>query len=90
VISSLFTVTTTGDEPGFRTRIGIAALSPGCSVTGSGGTETAIERGPLRLGTADGAAATPSGTAMVHAMTATTPASHPLSRLPLVLSPRHV
>ena len=83
-IPSLFTVTVTGDAPGFTTRIGIAAVSPGVSVTGSGGTETAIERGPVRPGAGEDAAETPSGTATMPAAIAMMPASHPLPHLPLV------
>src|SRR5579864_85579 len=55
VIPSLFTVTVTDDAPGFTTRIGIAEVSPGFSATASGGTETAIARGPVGRGDGDAA-----------------------------------
>src|SRR5579872_4671045 len=63
VMPSPVTVTVTGDAPGLSTRIGIVAVSPGVSDVASGGTETAIERGPVELGAGDDAAETPSGKA---------------------------
>lgn len=87
VIPSLRTVTVTGDAPGFTTRIGIAAVSPGVSVSGSGGTETAIERRPDGPGVGEDPAETPSGTATMPAAIAMMPASHPLPHLRLVCYP---
>src|ERR1700690_2924247 len=68
------TVTVTGEEPGFSTRIGIASISPGVSDTGSAGTETAMDRGALRLGAGDDAANTRSGTTAMPIAIAMTPA----------------
>ena len=46
VMPSPVTVTVTGEALGFKTRMATGAVSPGFNDTGSGGTETAIERGP--------------------------------------------
>src|SRR5580700_6475832 len=84
VMPSPLTVTVTGETLGFNTRIATAAVSPGRNVTGSGGTETAIERGPFGTGLGDAVAATPTGTRSMLAPIARKIASRPLARLTLV------
>jgi hypothetical protein len=77
----------TGAVPGFSTRIGMAAVSPGVSDTGSGGTETAMERGPVKLGVGVEPAAALRGTMTMLAAIAMRAASHPLPILRLVCYP---